>query len=60
MLVAIGRVPFTDGLGLEEIGVRKDNKGRIIVDERFATNVPGHLCHRGCDRRADAGAQGGG
>jgi dihydrolipoyl dehydrogenase len=41
VLVAIGRVPFTDGLGLEEIGVRKDNKGRIVVDARFATNVTG-------------------
>ncbi len=41
VLVAIGRVPFTAGLGLEEMGVRKDNKGRIIVNERFATNVAG-------------------
>jgi dihydrolipoamide dehydrogenase len=41
VLVSIGRVPFTDGLGLEEAGVRKDNKGRIIVDPHYATNVPG-------------------
>ncbi len=40
-LVAIGRVPFTDGLGLKEIGVVLDNKNRIIVDEKFQTNVPG-------------------
>jgi dihydrolipoamide dehydrogenase len=41
VLVSIGRVPFTDGLGLEEVGVKKDNKGRVIVDGHFATNVPG-------------------
>ena len=41
VLVSIGRVPFTEGLGLEEAGVKKDNKGRVIVDARFATNVPG-------------------
>jgi dihydrolipoyl dehydrogenase len=41
VLVSVGRVPFTEGLGLEEIGVRKDNKGRVIVDARYATNVPG-------------------
>jgi dihydrolipoamide dehydrogenase len=41
ILVAVGRVPFTDGLGLEEVGVRRDNKGRLVVDARFATNVPG-------------------
>src|SRR5262245_47470337 len=41
VLVAIGRVPFTDGLGLEAAGVKMDNKRRIIVDARFATNVPG-------------------
>ena len=41
VLVSIGRVPFTDGLGLEGVGVRTDNKGRVMVDEHFATNVPG-------------------
>jgi dihydrolipoamide dehydrogenase len=41
VLVSIGRVPFTEGLGLEDAGVKKDNKGRIIVDAHFATNVPG-------------------
>jgi dihydrolipoamide dehydrogenase len=41
VLVSIGRVPFTDGLGLEEAGVRKDNKGRVIVDGHYASNVPG-------------------
>ncbi len=41
VLVSIGRVPFTEGLGLEEAGVKKDNKGRVVVDAHFATNVPG-------------------
>jgi dihydrolipoamide dehydrogenase len=41
VLVSIGRVPFTDGLGLEDAGVRKDNKGRVVVDAHFATNAPG-------------------
>ena len=41
VLVSIGRVPLTAGLGLDEVGVRKDNKGRVIVDAHFATNVPG-------------------
>ena len=41
VLVAIGRVPFTQGLGLDELGVAKDNRGRVVVDAHFATNVPG-------------------
>jgi dihydrolipoamide dehydrogenase len=41
VLVSIGRVPYTEGLGLEDAGVAMDNKGRVIVDERFATNQPG-------------------
>jgi dihydrolipoamide dehydrogenase len=41
VLVAIGRRPYTEGLGLETVGVVVDNKGRIKVDEGFATNVKG-------------------
>jgi dihydrolipoamide dehydrogenase len=41
VLVAIGRVPYTDGLGLEALGVKKDNGGRILVDPHFRTNVEG-------------------
>lgn len=41
VLVAIGRVPYTQGLGLDELGVRKDNRGRIETDAHFATNVTG-------------------
>jgi dihydrolipoamide dehydrogenase len=41
VLVSVGRVPFTQGLGLEEVGVKKDNKGRVVVDGHYATSVPG-------------------
>jgi dihydrolipoamide dehydrogenase len=41
VLVAIGRVPYTEGLGLDHAGVQKDNKGRILTDAQFATNVTG-------------------
>jgi dihydrolipoamide dehydrogenase len=41
VLVAIGRIPNNEGLGLAEVGVKTDNRGRIVVDEKFATNVPG-------------------
>jgi dihydrolipoamide dehydrogenase len=41
MLVAIGRVPFTQGLGLETVGVNLDARKRVVVDAHFATNAPG-------------------
>jgi dihydrolipoamide dehydrogenase len=41
VLVAIGRRPYTEGLGLEAAGVAVDNKGRITVDQLLATNVKG-------------------
>jgi dihydrolipoamide dehydrogenase len=41
VLVAIGRVPYTEGLGLEAAGVKKDNRGRVVVDPHFRTNVAG-------------------
>jgi dihydrolipoamide dehydrogenase len=41
LLVAVGRRPYTDGLGAAELGVKLDAKGRVIVDEHFQTNVPG-------------------
>ncbi len=41
VLVAVGRVPYTSGLGLQEAGVAQDNRGRVVVDEHFETNVPG-------------------
>jgi dihydrolipoamide dehydrogenase len=41
VLVAIGRVPYTEGLGLDAVGVKKDNRGRIIVDPHYKTDVDG-------------------
>ncbi len=41
VLVAVGRVPYTEGLGLKEAGVAMDNRGQIVIDEHFKTNVAG-------------------
>jgi dihydrolipoamide dehydrogenase len=41
VLVSIGRRPYTDGLGLDAVGVVRDEHGRIAVDDGFATNIPG-------------------
>ena len=41
VLVAVGRVPYTEGLGLETVGAQKDNRGRVIVDQHFSTHAPG-------------------
>ena len=40
VLIAIGRKPHTEGLGLEAVGVETD-RGRVTIDDHFATNVPG-------------------
>ncbi len=40
VLVCVGRRPFTEGLGIEEVGVAVDNRGFIMVDDRLRTNVP--------------------
>jgi pyruvate/2-oxoglutarate dehydrogenase complex dihydrolipoamide dehydrogenase (E3) component len=41
LLLAVGRVPNTDDLGLERAGVATDERGFIKVDDQLATNVPG-------------------
>lgn len=41
ILVAIGRRAFTDGLGLDAVGVKRDTRGRVATDAHFATNVSG-------------------
>ncbi len=57
LLVAVGRGPVTDGIGLDDVGVATD-RGYVVVDDRLRTNVPGvfavgdvvpglQLAHRG-------------
>jgi len=41
VLVCIGRVPYTEGLGLQEAGVARDNRGRVQIDAHFSTSVKG-------------------
>jgi dihydrolipoamide dehydrogenase len=41
VLVSIGRVPYTEGLGLKEAGVALDSRGRVQIDGHFATSVKG-------------------
>ncbi len=40
-LVSIGRRPYTDGLGLENVGLKTDDRGRVEVNDRLETSVPG-------------------
>jgi NAD(P) transhydrogenase len=41
LLFAAGRAGNTENLGLEDAGVATDDRGRVVVDERYQTNVPG-------------------
>jgi dihydrolipoyl dehydrogenase len=41
VLVSTGRVPYTEGLGLKEVGVKLDERGRVVVDHYYASSVPG-------------------
>jgi dihydrolipoamide dehydrogenase len=41
VLVSIGRRPYTQGLGLDAVGVAMDNRGFVQIDDHFRTNVPG-------------------
>lgn len=41
VLVSTGRKPFSDGLGLDEVGVKKESRGYIVVDSHYQTNIPG-------------------
>lgn len=40
LLVCVGRRPYTENLGLEELGIKKDQKGRIEVNKSFQTTIP--------------------
>ncbi|KAI9028310.1 dihydrolipoyl dehydrogenase [Phycomyces nitens] len=44
VLVSIGRRPYTKGLGLENVGVELDNRGRVVIDSEFKTNIPNIRC----------------
>ncbi|MGH7156458.1 MAG: dihydrolipoyl dehydrogenase [Acetobacteraceae bacterium] len=41
VLVSVGRRASTDGLGLDDIGVVRDERGRVKTDPRYVTNIPG-------------------
>ncbi|HEY7577185.1 MAG TPA: FAD-containing oxidoreductase [Acetobacteraceae bacterium] len=51
LLVATGRRPNTDDLGLERAGVRQDARGYIAVDDELRTNVPGIWALGDCNGR---------
>lgn len=40
ILVSVGRVPYTKGLGLENVGIKLDERGRINVNHHFQTSLP--------------------
>jgi len=41
LIVAVGRKPYTDGLGAKEIGLELDQRGFLKVDKHYKTNIPG-------------------
>lgn len=41
VLVSVGRKPFTEGLGIETVGIELDDRGRIITNENFQTSISG-------------------
>ena len=41
LLLAVGRIPNTDDLGLDKAGIKTDQRGYIVVDDKLCTNVPG-------------------
>ena len=56
VLVAIGRVPYTDGLGLKEAGVKLDERGRVVGRSLLCDQRARYLGDWRRHRRADAGA----
>jgi pyruvate/2-oxoglutarate dehydrogenase complex dihydrolipoamide dehydrogenase (E3) component len=51
LLLAVGRVPNTDDLGLEKAGVAVDQRGYVLVDDQLRTNVPGLYALGECNGR---------
>ncbi len=41
VLVSTGRRPFSEGLGIDELGIAKDKRGFVTVDKHYQTNIPG-------------------
>ena len=44
VLVAIGQRPYTGGLGLENVGVEVDERGRVVIDSEYRTKIPHIRC----------------
>lgn len=40
LLVCVGRRPYTENLGLQELGIQMDERKRVVVNNRFQTNIP--------------------
>jgi len=51
LLLAVGRRPNTDDLGLERAGIATDGRGFVTVDDKLATNVPGIWALGDCNGR---------
>jgi pyruvate/2-oxoglutarate dehydrogenase complex dihydrolipoamide dehydrogenase (E3) component len=51
LLLAVGRVPNTDDLGLEGAGIKVDDRGYIVVDDTLCTSVPGIWAIGDCNGR---------
>lgn len=50
VLVSVGRRPYTEGLGLDAVGVKTDNRGFIEIDDNFQTSTPGIYAIGDCVR----------
>jgi pyruvate/2-oxoglutarate dehydrogenase complex dihydrolipoamide dehydrogenase (E3) component len=50
-LLAVGRIPNTDDLGLDQAGIEIDQRGYIVVDDQLRTNVPGIWALGDCNGR---------
>jgi len=51
VLLAVGRIPNTDDLGLEKAGIKVDQRGYIVVDDQLRTNVDGIYALGDCNGR---------